>query len=91
MSNGGINPAALITHIGGLDSAAAATLSLPQIPGGKKLTYTQKKMELTAIADFKKKGESDPFFAEPSDILEKHNGLWCAEGEKYNLANAQDI
>jgi threonine dehydrogenase-like Zn-dependent dehydrogenase len=91
MSNGRINPAAMITHIGGLDSAAATTLNLPQIPGGKKLIYAQKKMQLTAIADFNKKGESYPLFAQLSEILEKHNGLWCAEGEKRILANAQDI
>lgn len=35
-----INPAVMVTHIGGLNSVAEATLSLPEIPGGKKLIYT---------------------------------------------------
>ena len=26
----------MVTHIGGLDAAAEATLNLPKIPGGKK-------------------------------------------------------
>ena len=35
MSRGIINPAAMITHIGGLDSVITATENLPNIPGGK--------------------------------------------------------
>ncbi|MDR1439714.1 MAG: zinc-binding dehydrogenase [Clostridiales bacterium] len=49
---GRINPAVLITHIGGLDAARDATLRLPEIPGGKKLIYTHVSLPLTAIADF---------------------------------------
>jgi threonine dehydrogenase-like Zn-dependent dehydrogenase len=91
MSRGIINPTAMITHIGGLDSAADTTLCLPKIPGGKKLIYTHKKMELTAIDDFAEKGKTDPFFAELAAIVAKHNGLWCTEAEKYLLENAQNI
>lgn len=40
MNAGRINPAAMITHIGGLNCAAETTLNLPKIPGGKKLIYT---------------------------------------------------
>ncbi len=40
MEKGLINPAAMITHIGGLDSVVETTLNLPNIPGGKKLVYT---------------------------------------------------
>ena len=35
-----INPAVMVTHIGGLDSAADATLKLTEVPAGKKLIYT---------------------------------------------------
>ena len=38
-----INPAVMVTHIGGLDAAAETTLNLPKIPGGKKINlYTFK-------------------------------------------------
>ena len=37
MEKGVINPAAMITHIGGLGAAAETILGLPKIPGGKKL------------------------------------------------------
>lgn len=86
-AKGLINPAVMVTHVGGLNSVIDTTLNLPNIPGGKKLVYCNVEMELTAIEDFKKKGKEDPFFAELSRIVEKHNGLWSAEAEEYLLAN----
>lgn len=86
LGKGLLNPANLITHIGGLDSVVDATLNLPDIPGGKKLVYNEVTMPLTAIADFKKLGETDPFFKELSAITEKTGGLWSAEAEQYLLA-----
>ncbi len=56
MNAGKLNPAAMITHIGGLDCVAETTANLPKIPGGKKLIYTQIDLPLTAIADFAEKG-----------------------------------
>ena len=35
-----IDPAVIVTHIGGLDAAAETTLNLPKIPGGRKRIYT---------------------------------------------------
>ncbi|MBQ8731852.1 MAG: zinc-binding dehydrogenase [Oscillospiraceae bacterium] len=86
-----LNPACLITHVGGLDSACEATLNLPKIPGGKKLIYTGISLPLTAISDFAEKGKEDPMFATLDEICKRHNGLWSAEAEKYLLANAKSI
>lgn len=91
MEKGAINPAAMITHIGGLDAVAETTINLDKIPGGKKLCYTGISLPLTAIADFAELGKTDPMFAELAKICEKANGLWCAEAEKYLLANAKSI
>jgi len=85
MEKGLINPAAMITHVGGLDSVIDTTMNLDKIPGGKKLIYTHKSMPLTAIADFRKTG--DPVFMALADIVEKNNGLWCCEAEEYLLGN----
>ena len=87
MEQGLLNPAAMVTHVGGLNAVIPTTLNLPNIKGGKKLIYTQIEMELTAIADFAEKGKSDPFFAELAAICERHNGLWSAEAEKALLAH----
>lgn len=88
---GVVNPAAMVTHIGGLDAAAEATLNLPKIPGGKKLIYPQISLPLTAIDDFAEAGKSDSLFAELDKICKAHNGLWNGEAEKYLLANAKSI
>ncbi len=91
MSSGMINPSAMITHVGGLDSAIESTLNLPKIPGGKKLIYTQISMPLVAIADFRKLGETDYVYSRLADIVEANNGLWCTEAERFLLANAKNI
>ena len=72
MEQGKINPAAMITHIGGIDAVIPTTLNLPKIPGGKKLIYTHIEMPLTAIADFEEKGKTDPLFAELDKIVKAH-------------------
>ncbi len=82
MTSGKINPAAMVTHIGGLDAVVDTTLNLPNIRGGKKLIYTQIEMPLVAIEDFAKLGETDPLFKELAEITARNNGLWSAEAEK---------
>ncbi|MDR2542218.1 MAG: zinc-binding dehydrogenase [Treponema sp.] len=91
MASGELNPAFLVTHIGGLDAAAQTTINLDKIPGGKKLIYTHKKMELTAIEEFADKGKTDPFFAKLAQICARNNGLWNTEAEVYLLENAPEI
>lgn len=91
MSAAGIlNPAVMITHIGGLDVAAATTLNLPNIPGGKKLIYTHINMPLTAISDFKELGKHNTCYAALAEIIEDHRGLWCPEAEEYLLQHWTD-
>lgn len=82
-----INPAVMVTHIGGIDSAAEATLTLPNVPAGKKLIYTNIDMELTAIDDFAAKGSDNIHYKKLAEITSKNNGLWCKEAEKYLLEN----
>ena len=89
MSAGKLNPAALVTHIGGLNSVVDTVLNLPSIPGGKKLIYNHIELPLTAISDFEEKGKTDPMFAELDRICKAHNNLWNAEAERYLLANAK--
>lgn len=85
----GMDPAGLVTHIGGLNAVIETTLNLPNIPGGKKLIYTHLEMPLTAIADFGKVGK--PVYDELDRICKAHNGLWSAEAEKYLFAHANSL
>lgn len=87
----GLDPAGLITHIGGLNSVIETTLNLPKITGGKKLIYTHKNLPLTAISDFEVLGKESKFFAELAKLVDKTKGLWNVEAEDYLLKNAPEI
>lgn len=84
-SAGLINSAVMITHVGGLDSVVETTKDLPNVPGGKKLVYTHIDMPMTAIEDFGKLGETDPFFKELDAVCKANKGLWSAQAEKMLL------
>jgi threonine dehydrogenase-like Zn-dependent dehydrogenase len=81
----GLDPAPLVTHIGGIDAVIDTTLHLPEIPGGKKLMYMHIDMPLTAIEDFEEKGKTIPLFRELHAICGNNKGLWSVEAENYLL------
>ncbi len=78
---GEINSAVMVTHVGGIDSIVETTNNLPNIPGGKKLAYIQFDMPMTAIEDFGKLGEKDPFYKELDACYKRHRELWSKEAE----------
>lgn len=85
MEQGKLNPAAMITHVGGMNAVIDTVKNLPNIPGGKKLMYTHKEFPLTALADFAEAGKENPHFAELDKIMKESNGLWCLKAEQYVL------
>ncbi len=87
----GLDPAGLVSHIGGLNAVIDTTLNLPHIPGGKKLIYTHIEMPLTAIKDFAKIGETNPVFALLAKKCDEHKGLWNIEAEQILLDNADKL
>ena len=91
MAAGRINPAVMVTHIGGLDSVIDTTLRLPEIPGGKKLIYTNISMELTSLDELEEKGRTDPLLRELAVIVGTNNGIWSKEAEDYLLKYGRPI
>jgi threonine dehydrogenase-like Zn-dependent dehydrogenase len=91
MSEGKINPAVMITHVGGLDSVIETTLNLPDIPGGKKLIYTNISMPLVAITKFEELGKKNPLYEGLNKIVAKNDYIWSFEAEEYLLRNAPHI
>jgi threonine dehydrogenase-like Zn-dependent dehydrogenase len=91
IGEGRINPAVMITHIGGLDAVVDTTLNLPQIPGGKKLIYTNISMPLVSLYKLKEKGVHNKFYAELHEIVSKNDFIWSVEAEKHLLENAKPI
>ena len=86
-ASGRVDPAVMVTHIGGLDAAAETTCNLPKIPGGKKLIYTHVEMPLIALDELRTRADDDPRYAGLADIVDANNGLWSPEAERYLLAN----
>jgi threonine dehydrogenase-like Zn-dependent dehydrogenase len=90
MSQGKINPASMITHIGGITAVAETTLHLPEIPGGKKLIYTWFDMPLAAIADLERlgaqtKGALGELYRGLAPLVAKSKGLWSPDAERFLL------
>ena len=91
MMSKGLDPAGLVTHIGGLGAVIEATKHLPEIPGGKKLIYTHVDMPLTPISDFAKLGETNEVYKTLAEMCDKNLGLWSVEAEAFLLANADKL
>jgi threonine dehydrogenase-like Zn-dependent dehydrogenase len=90
MGSGRINPVTMVTHVGGLDSAADTILNLPQIHGGKKLLYTWLDMPMTPIDEFAARAEhvEEPLrsvFRELDRLVRQAGGIWCTEAERFLL------
>ncbi len=89
-----INPAGMITHIGGLNACAEATLNLPKIKGAKKLIYTHVDLPLTAVEDFGKAAEENAgtelgnLYADLDTFCKAAGNLWCPAAEKRLLEYA---
>lgn len=91
MGEGKINPAVMITHIGGLDAVVDTTLSLTKIPGGKKLIYTNISLPLVSLYKLKEKAADNKLYAGLHEIVSKNDYIWSLEAEKYLLENADAI
>ncbi len=87
----GLDPAGLITHIGGLNAVAETTLDLPNIPGGKKLIYTHIEMPLTPLTELAEKGKDNTVYAKLAEMVNSNKGLWSVEAEEFLLANADKL
>ncbi len=83
-----VNLAKIATHIMGLNDVCRSILQIPELPGGKKIVYSQKNYPITDVGAF---SEQDELGAALKALVEKHDGLWNAEAEAYFLANCPEI
>ena len=82
-----VDLAKIATHIMGLNDVCESIMQLPQLPGGKKIVYSQKNYPITDVQNFSE-GEMEQ---QLQAIVEKHNGLWSAEAEAFFLEHCADI
>ena len=71
----------------GLNDVCESIMQLPQLPGGKKIVYSQKNYPITDVQNF----SGGEFEQTLKAIVERHNGLWSAEAEKFFLLHCADI
>ncbi|MDX9801315.1 MAG: zinc-binding dehydrogenase [Spirochaetia bacterium] len=86
-----ILPEVLISHIGGLDAAADATLRLPDLPGGKKLIYTAISLPLTPLDKLEELSSESKLYSSLAKIVSRNNGMWSVKAEEYLLKNGVKI
>jgi len=91
MSEGVINPAVMITHVGGLDAVVDTTKNLPNIPGGKKLIYTNVALPLFALTALPELAKTDSFYQGLLGIVSNNAFIWNLEAENYILENGKRI
>jgi len=82
-----VDLAKIATHIMGLNDVCQSIMQLPQLPGGKKIVYSQKNYPITDVNTF----SGGAFEQTLKEIVEKHNGLWSAEAERYFLEHCAEI
>ena len=91
IEKGVINPGVMVSHVLGLNAVPEVIYAMERPSGVKKICYNHIDIPLVAIADIPELAKTDAMWAEINKILQKNNGLWCTEAEKYLLANAPKI
>lgn len=86
-----INAGALVSHILGLNAVKDTLFAMETPNGAKKVCYNELDLPLIAISDLRELGKANDLYKNLADIVEKNGGVWCAEAEKYLLANAPRI
>jgi len=86
-----VNPGALVSHILGLGAVADAIYAMEKPNGAKKVCYSHLDLPLIAIDDLEALGKDNALYAALARIVKENGGLWCAEAERYLLANGPKL
>ena len=87
IEEGRVNTGAIVSHILGLRAVPDAILAMEKPSGAKKVCYNHIDIPMIAIDELAELGKENALYAELAKIVEKNDGLWCAEAEQYLLAN----
>ncbi len=83
-----VNLAKIATHIMGLNDVCDSIMKLPELPGGKKIVYSQKNFPITDVTEL---DDTNEFQKTLKEMIAQHDGLWNAEAEEYFLTHCTDI
>ncbi len=88
IERGVINPGVMVSHILGMKDVPSTIFAMAHASGAKKVCYNELDIPLVALSDFAELGKTNPLYAKLDEIVKSHGNVWCAEAEKYLLANA---
>lgn len=91
ITKGIVNPGALVSHICGLKGVIQGIMEMEKPNGAKKVCYPHIDIPMVAIGDLHELGRKEPLYAALSEIVARHDGLWCAEAEEYLLSHAPKV
>lgn len=91
IEKGKINTGALVSHILGLRAVPEAIFDMANPNGAKKVCYNEIDIPLIEIDKLEELGLDNEFYAELARIVNKNNGMWCTEAEKFLLTNGPKI
>ena len=86
-----INAGSLVSHILGLNAVVDTLFAMEKPSGAKKVCYNELDLPLIAISDLRELGKTNDLYKNLADIVDKNDGLWCAEAEEYLLKHAPRI
>ncbi len=91
IEKGLINPAVMVSHVLGLKAAPEVVLAMGKPSGVKKICYSHIDIPNVAMSDIPELAKTDSMWAKINEIMQKNDGLWCAEAENYLLEHAPKI
>ncbi len=86
-----IDPSGLVSHIMGMGALVENIFAMKTPNGAKKMCYNELDIPCIEIEKLNEWAGIDPLYNELYKIVKANGGKWCAEAEKYLLANAKKI
>ena len=92
IAEGKLNPAGMITHVGGLNAVVETTLNLPEDSRRQEADLHQHQYGTDRDRRFREEGRNRSRCSRSSPkFAAKNNNLWCGEAEAYLLEHAPKI
>lgn len=91
IEDGKIDPSGMVSHIMGMKDVPDCIFAMKTPSGAKKVCYNELDIPCIEIEKLDEWADKDPLYKKLYEIVTANGGKWCAEAEKYLLANAPRI
>ena len=91
IEEGKIDPSGMVSHIMGIAEVPESIFAMKTPSGAKKMCYNELDIPCIEIEKLNEWADKAPLYKKLYEIVKENGGKWCAEAEKYLLANAPRI